>query len=59
MLRIHPLLGMWASAIAAVLTLAGIQLNQAFIQVLVDRATAPPLEQPHSTPADPRFVINA
>lgn len=59
MLRIHPLLGMWVSAIAAVLTLAGIQLNQAFIDVLVDRATPPPWEQPQSTPAHPGFVMHA
>ena len=58
MLRLPPLLGMWISAIAAVLTLAGIQLNQVFIQVLVDRAT-PPLEHPQHTPPHPSFVMQA
>ena len=59
MLRLPPLLGMWISAIAAALTLAGIQLNQVFIQVLVDRATPPPLEHPQHTPPHPSFVMQA
>ena len=55
MLRLPPLLAMWTSAIVAALTLAGIQLNQVFIHVLVDRAKPPPVEQPQS-PSPPGFI---
>ena len=55
--RVHPLLGLWALALVAVMTFAAAKTNYVLLEVLYDTVTRPAIPYPPS--ADDYIVVDA
>jgi hypothetical protein len=56
--RVEPVQGLAAMAVAALLTVAGVQTNQVLLEVLFDRMN-PPVEDRYRPGTDPGRLVNA